>query len=266
MQDPQAFPLPYLLRDMLRFEYGAKVELVVTTQAGAVYKVNIVGATREGLFKYEHTTVAGSLGKEERFSIPDIPIWVSAIGKDESIPRGDLYLYVNLAINKDNIHTLFSGYVSWKVSLTWPAVHTEASGPKGGRPTISSPANPAAGAEYLVLTSPKETWKILGIRFTLTTAAVVASRRVHVVFIANGAPYFECLSSVDQLISTTRQYTCMQTGGAGTFADDNDIIIPIPQDVILNENDSFGTSTTNLQAGDAFSAMDIIYDKFLVAA
>jgi len=248
---------------MLNFEYAARFELVVSSRSTVASTINIVGATREGLFKFSHLTVPGSTTLKERFNIPDLPIWVSVVDKIEDIKKGHVYTHVDLAINSDTIQALTAGYVYSKHSLTWPMSNIEPSDPTPGAVVATNATNPAAGAEWNITVPDGEMWRIMAIRFNLVTSATVANRRVHVSLEVGGAPAFELISSVDQAASLTRAYTCQAVGGAGTFSDDNDILIAMPDNMLIPGGDIIRTLTTNLQAGDDYGVATITYQRYI---
>lgn len=264
MQDPNAFPLPYILRDMLRFEYGTKFALNVSYRAFGTDSFNVVGATREGIFKYTVAPTADTSTHQLKFNIPDLPIWISVVDKLGQIVRGELYVNVALEINDDKIHVLTAGYVYSTQALSWPASNIETPEIIKGGILGKNSANPAAGAQITQSVPAGESWRIISCRFSLTTAVAVANRRVHLVFEIAGSPAFECIAAIDQIAGQTKTYTAMACGSSAPVSDDNDIIIPIPENIIIPADDIFYTQTTDMQAGDDFGIMKTVYERYAV--
>lgn len=120
--------------------------------------------------------------------------------------------------------------------------------------------NPGAGSEISETVTSGEMWKLQSITFSLVTSATVANRRVH--FQVNGPEgrLLDAFSDIDQPASTTRQYTVAAFGNLPDREDGDDILIPIPPDFLVPQTSTLKTSTTNLQAGDNFSAPVVTYE------
>lgn len=151
---------------------------------------------------------------------------------------------------------LVAGYLNKSLPLGWP---------EGGELReitahgfIRSVTNvaPAAGAEWSIVlgAGARQRWR--SIRFSLTTSVAVATRRVHVI-VDDGANILLDLAANDtQLASLTRNYNC-PWDGFQRAAQDSEIYIPLPPELIMVAGFRVRSSTTNLQAADAFSAQQI---------
>ena len=255
--------LPFITRNMLDFEYASKFELVVFTRAFSLGQIRIVGATKEGTFTYRATTTTSTAGDTARFTIPDLPIWVSITDPDGDFKQGNLFVKVELSLNNDLIHSLCMGYVCQYKSLTWPMISTQETAPTIGQMDVTTSADPAAGAELTYTMNDAETWRIIAITFTLVTDATVTNRRVHIQFNPKQNGIFDIPCSVDQGASLTRKYHCVPIGTLGAYSDDNDIIIPIPDNLFLQGESKITTQTTNLQLGDNLGVMTIHRERFI---
>lgn len=244
---------------MLRFRGSTSFTLVVTSRATTTTTIKITGATREGAFTLKHSTLSDLSEQVSSYNIPDMPIWISVEDENDLFSQRNCYVSVGLALNGDVVYWLTGGYISRSNTLSWPnsnIVYTLP--PDIGTISLDWLQDPAAGAQISTNPVAGRISRIKGLYFTLVTDATVASRRVHIKF----HTYFECISSVDQTASTTRKYHCLPMGAVGTYADDDDIIIPIPHNMNLADDDSIQTTTTNMQAGDNFGPIYLWSEQF----
>lgn len=266
MENNQDKALPFITRDMLHFSYASRIQLEVRYVARALGSINIVGATKEGTFNFKFTTALDLYGSQEWFNLPDIPIWVSVIDEGETFKEGEVWIKLSLRINDDLMMSYCSGYVHQFKSLSWPSTQMENPSPFKGTVDVTSSADPAAGAQLTYTMDDGVAFKINAITFTLVTDATAANRIVHILFDPKQNGSFECISSVSQTASTTKKYHCIPIGTAGVYTDDNDIIIPIPADLILPGESKIQTTVTNMQAGDNLGVMTIHREAFIMPA
>jgi len=254
--------LPFLTRKMLSFEHAARIQLRIITQSAVAANVTVRGITREGSFTFNLIT-DGSAGRETfNFNIPDIPIMLSVVDSTNSFEQGQLFGVVLLLLNGDPISTLTSGLIYSQKSISWPNNVAPDLSPQTGYFRVFTGTDRAAGNEISEEVPANLSWKILGIRFQLVTAATAGSRRVHVVCSVASAPVFEAFCEIDQIISETKNYTCGTYGALPDSTDDNDILIPISSRIILPETATITTETTNFAAGDNFGAPKIYVEQF----
>jgi hypothetical protein len=263
MENNEKIALPFLTRKMLNFEYATRFQLLLSTRAILASTIDIVGATKEGIFKFSKTVGTTSTTEETYFNIPDLPIWVSVIDRSYAAFSGEVYAGVALAINGTKIQELCAGYVYQTQGITWPSINKESPQEQKGKLDVYSGTNPAAGVETSVTVPGGECWKIKALSVDFTTSATAANRRVHLKFQIEGADIYEFISSIDHAASLTKHYVFQPVPTAGTYSDDNDIIVPIAEDIFLLPGDSITTSTTNKQAGDDFAAIECFVERFI---
>jgi hypothetical protein len=260
------FSLPFLTREMLKFEQATVFSISLSSVSGVLGTVVIRGATRSGVFTLKHTLTANNAEVDESFNVPDIPIWLTATISGAGAQVGEVYLRVSLALNGDIAQTYFAGYIYDAHSLSWPVANVSAPTPTGmGRIRQLSASVPAAGSDPVVNLTPSRLTKIKYGVATLTTSATVANRVVHFTATPAGATVLNFISSVNQAASTTRQYTFCALGTAGSYNDDNDIIVPIAPDIIGYDEYDVRLQTTNLQAGDQWSQFRICVEEWVYA-
>lgn len=249
IQYPQ---LPFLTREMLTFGKEATIELRIKTQSTRSGNVTIRGVTRAGAFTYQHTTVSNAAVGTSTFRIPDVPIWVTIADESDTYDQGSLYATAHILINGDVAYQLMQGFVYSLRQLSWPGSPGVDMRPTGGRIRASTNAAPTAGSEISYSVAANLNQRLLSFRVTLTTDANAANRRVHLVIRNGTTPLLDAFSDQDHAASTARNYTFAPFGVLPDTLDDNDILVPIPKDLILGFNFNIVTNTTNIQAGDAF--------------
>lgn len=262
MQDPLAQQLPFLTRDMLKFEGTVDFKLRIISQSNSTSNIAIKGITRDSQFTYQHTPLSTGAEKSEDFAITDIPIFISVQDVLGSYVQGACFIKLFLLINNDIAFEFCSGNVWYHNGQSYPNAQLKEYRQGGGLLLLESSTDPAAGTEPSIIIGTYDTWKLQAVHFTLVTDANVANRRVHLVIRATGGGEYNFFSSYDHPASTTRNYTCAPVGTLLDDQDDNDVIIPIPADMWLSSGSYIKTETTNKQAGDNWGVMSANIEQF----
>jgi len=252
MADDNFPTLPFVTRDMLKFGRSAGLRLFISVVGRTTANLILRFATRDGIS--EHTIAYTGTGARQTFSvnITDIPMFLSLTTETFTVIQGDLYATVDLQINQETVQNLCSGYVYRLHSISWPISNNPDIIPNRGGIRMLNGANPAAGSEVADTVPAGQMWRILQFVVTLVTDANAANRRVHLQIDNNSFAGPDIFGSVDQAASTTRKYSFIVGGSALDEADDNDIIVPLPEHLYVLGSGSVNTVTTNLQAGDDF--------------
>lgn len=262
--DPDVNHLPFITRKMLSYEHGTSFDLEVAVIASVVDSVNIIGSTREGIFKFTVSHTGGGTEESTILSIPDIPTFVTAFTTSTALERGEFWAQIFLRANGERIFKLASGYITRQSGLNWPLVQNDFEFAGGGKIRRVTGANPAAGAECADAVTDNQHWILKGYIVTLVTDATAANRRVHLTFQANGSTVTtEVFGLVDQTASQTIKYCFVPYGHVLDELDNSVIQVPLPPDMHLLSAATIGTSTTNLQAGDNFGSPSILIESFL---
>jgi len=262
MPPENGLALPFLTRKMLTFDHEAFFELRIRSQADTAAVLTIRGLTRDGVFTFRHTTVAGGNTTTETFRIPDVPITVSVIDENQAYDQGECYAALSLSVNGGVVHALCSGLVFSQKAISFPQAESNPYMPDRGFIRTRTSADPAAGSELTITVPDGRIWNVLAVSFQLVAAAVAASRRVHVVFSASGGPTINVFSDIDQIINETRNYSVAHFGHVLDSLDDNDILIPLPDKMLLIPESTITTETTNLDGADNFGAMSVLVEEF----
>jgi hypothetical protein len=144
---------------------------------------------------------------------------------------------------------LLQGYVTSVQRLAWPGSALQSSVVGPGAFRIVGGTNPAAGVEISETTPVGARWRLIGLRASLVTSAVVGNRRVVLDFDDGINAHVSVGSAVDQPASTTRIYTFTAAGSDAATVTGTDIRIAIPH-VPLLAGHRVRTRTSGLDAGD----------------
>ncbi len=153
----------------------------------------------------------------------------------------------------DAVHTLVADYYGRTMALGWPGGNITQTIEGNGAVVTFITADPAAGAQIVATVQSFQAWTIQTMRFTLVTSAVVATRRVHVVFDDGASVFYDVAANDTQAASLTRNYNVAPFGYQPT-AQDNEIYISIPPTELTSAGWRMRTTLTNGDAGDDFSA------------
>lgn len=253
--------LPFLSRKQLNFQEATAFGIRIISRSATTANLAIRGFTKEGQFSFLHTTLATNAEKTETFNVPDVPIMFTIDDPTVSAAQGLCYVRVELTLNGSSIYSLGSSYINGARGLSWPLSKQETSEQTKGLIAIATSADPAAGAELSFTVAAGTSYKLLAIRFSLVTAAVAASRRVHIVLTVDAIKVLDTFGTTDQIISETKVYSCFPMAGLTASSNGDDILIPIPKDLILTPGSIITTETTNLDGGDDFSVMQLFVER-----
>jgi len=247
---------------MLRFGKEAKLQLIIQSQATAAQVLNIRGITRSGVISFIHTTQTNNQRNSTVFPIDDIPLFITVTPTATTTNHGAVWASLNLRVNDDIVFGLMSGFVNDDKALSWPNSDMQPKIPGHGFFTFMNSANPAAGAQANISPQSNQFFKILHGSVTLVTDANAANRRLHLTITTAGGGTVELISSQDQVASTTRIYTFAQYPSMPDDIDDNDILIPLPNELWSDGEGTIDTSIVNGQATDNLGVLSLMVERF----
>lgn len=256
--------VPFLTRKMLAFEFAAKFELVVQHQTIYTDPFFVVGATREGTFKFRIDPAGTRVVQTNTFQLTDIPFYVSIVDINSAYGIGDIFANVALRINGDTMQALCSGYFGSTRAVSWPTPAGESSQPFSGKLYTDSFVPPAAGAEISVAVPSHLLWKIKSINFNLVTDVTAVIRTVGLLIDDTVQVGVFAISPNTQALSLTYHYYAHPTAPATPTILGTTLVIPIPPDLIITGSSTIKTQTTNLQAGDQYGTFYITYERYYI--
>lgn len=251
---------------MFRWQQGATIDLEAITYATVTNPVSLVGATRDTLFTYDLTHPGDGTRNSKIFRVTDIPSFLSVQTDNTNVDRGEFYAAIYLRVNGTRAFKLCSGYISVQNGISYPFVETQAEHLRGGLHTSVAAADPAAGADFVIAVPTNELWILKGGSVDFTTDANAANRSMHIRVEIHGigGPAIELLPNAVQAASLSRRYTIGAFGNSTLAADDNDIQINMPPDMVLKEGDDIRSIIFNKQATDDITQAVFYIEKFLV--
>lgn len=114
---------------------------------------------------------------------------------------------------------------------------------------------PAAGAEFTITPDKAALWRILSLRFVLTTDANVANRQVTLVADDGTTTFFQTGAVLNHAAGTALIYTTFEGAGVATTGFGTEHLpFPVPG-VVLEQGFRLRSLTTAIQVGDQFSAI-----------
>jgi|SRR5579872_2964193 len=124
-------------------------------------------------------------------------------------------------------------------------------------------AKPAAGVDVVATVPANARWKVWSMFATLVTDAVVNNRVPHVV-ITDG-PLNDTVHNVPANNNQVAGATVNYSAGAGVFgvSFDNAVVMVLPVELDLLQKWTIGFKTTNLDAGDQWSALALVVTETL---
>lgn len=171
-------------------------------------------------------------------------------------------LFRGPAASGQPFHALFSDYATTGHPVGWPPGRQMHSTEGPGQLMHSTPAAPAAGADFSTVSPAYQRWELASFGLTLTTSAVAANRGVRF-RISDGATIFFSISeAVIQPASTAYRYyfanVPLPAAVSGSI-----VVLPIPAGLIIPPGSTFETATANIQSGDQISAVSILARNWL---
>ena len=134
---------------------------------------------------------------------------------------------------------------------------------RGGELGIVVGANPAAGAEMVDTVPIGERWLLLSLMIELITAATAANRRVRFRFTDGTNEFYRGVAGSAQTASRTIRYSG-SPGGAEHAVRIDEMVLSLPNRMLLGPGFTIETRTDSLQAGDNYGAPSFLRERYFV--
>lgn len=157
---------------------------------------------------------------------------------------------------------LLQGYVTDSSRLGWPGSPVQASADGPGVIRSITGSDPAAAAEILETVPTNARWKLLGFRATLVTDANVANRLPRLV-VDDGSAILLRAESINFQVASTTMAHWAAVGLAKIATASQDPQWGFPVGLALPGGFRLGTSTVALQAGDNWSAPQLLVEEWI---
>jgi len=227
------------------------------TKAGEIYLINREYAPTTDRIKNE-------------YYIDDLPEGVIislVVLPNFTTRRGQTFIHVSLLQGlkqKTQRHTiLLQNYLEAEMALSYPGSKIISSTEGPGVPRLVTGSNPAVGAEVSESVPINARWKVKRVRNVLTTDDTVVNRTPRLLLDDGTSTIYERDTGATQPASETRQhdwvagYPVVDTSYAGG------IRVPLIEDAILFQGWRIRTFTSNMQAGDKYSAPLIYVEEWI---
>jgi hypothetical protein len=194
---------------------------------------------------------------------------VTAVGLN-SVSRGQCFVRVVILrgaltfTSPQTFQTLFADYVTQFDIAGWPGGRVSDPNESTGLITSFTFANPAAGADFSVQSTPQHRWRLQSLTGVLTTSAAAGNRQVHV-RITDGTPniLYDAPAPSVQAASLAVRYSFVP-GLTSIATVDGSTVVPLPPNLVMVGSNTIVTSaTTGLLAGDQWSLLAASVEDWL---
>lgn len=157
---------------------------------------------------------------------------------------------------------LLQGYVTGTKTLAWPpgVVDESYAGPGNLRSVLGT--DPAANTEISETVPTNARWRLRAFRATLVTDGTAATRRPILVVDDGTSTLFRIGAGVTTVASTTKPYAWIP-GYPSTGQEFAEAMHFLPPDLLLDQGWRISTSTEAIQAGDNWSAPQMLVEEWL---
>lgn len=120
----------------------------------------------------------------------------------------------------------------------------------------------AAQTEWAVTAPGQGLWRVISVHFSLATDATASNRSVGLFMDDGSDTYFRTVAASVQTASLTWSYCAFQ-GAGQSDSTGNQNFMPLPGDGLwLQPGWRLRSSTDNFQAGDRYSAVNVLVEEF----
>lgn len=191
---------------------------------------------------------------------------VNGIGANQSA-RGQTF--VQITLTRPTIPTqrdyamLVCGYQTEGCNPCWPNGQIEAAASGMGYTYTVVGAVPAPGAETIITVPTSARWRVVSGHLALTTSAAAGQRTPDITFTQNGGAGWLSYASAG-IGPSTGPLGFNFAPGVPLVQDVHlNFLVPIPFNLMLRGGDTVGTTQSNLQAGDQFTAVTLSVEEWI---
>jgi len=232
------------------------------TWSNVINTLYIRGYTKHGTFNAVHTTSSDRAMRTTEIRLPDFPIAITIDEPAGGVRRGQIWCRGSLLLGGFPVYQYFAQYLTDENHPFWPpGLFEDNLAPPGflRRETVS----PTAGSEISFSVPTNARWRIHSLRYKFVTDATITTRRINIIVDdgVNTLIWLPC--KVTQAESLIRYYNFVPGDIDETAFTNTEIRASLPNPLILFQGWRIRTSTTNLQAGDAFSGVNLVIEEWL---
>jgi len=214
--------------------------------------------------EFQQSGAIGGTGVQTPIQVPMGAGWL--LGFAVTVPGSTLFpggIYGRVSIGHQQGATfgpmmvLAQGDISSVLAL---GMGTQRNPPNTQPVTLTTGANPAAGAEISQTVPASERWKIKSVTVTLVTSAVVANRLPRLIYTRSGTEYMRAPAGAVVAASITATL-CWANFGMTQNNSVSAIQCSLPDAITLDLSDVIATSTLSLDPGDDYGAPVYAYER-----
>ncbi len=187
-----------------------------------------------------------------------------------SFTRGQTFARASLSRaifgGTQSAQTIFADYVTGLISSGYPNGRILAPSEGPGYVYGVTITQPAAGADWSVSVPVNARWRLRAWGAIFTTSVTVANRIVGATIAGSAGNFWRASAVVNAVASNPYRVTA---GGIAPYAglDPLNLTLPLPPDMVLagpvGIGHLFGSSTTNIQAGDQWSSINALVEEWI---
>lgn len=241
---------------------GKSLDLFVESYSSVAHTVQIRGFSENEQIIASHTTNSDRSLATSTHQLTEVPQHITLRTLATGVKRGTCYVKVSLRAEGVIVALLGSGYVTDAGTVVWPGGLNESSVEGQGLIRSITGTDPAAGVEISETVPTGARWRVKNIRYSFVTDATVGNRIVRVEF-NDGTNIFWRKRSVDQqAASVTANYNMSEVSlHVTTSTGENTDLVP-PNNRLM-AGYIIKTNTSLLQAGDNFSAPQLLVEEWI---
>lgn len=163
------------------------------------------------------------------------------------------------------VHVLVADYVSSGQPIAWPGTGVFDTTDRNGALRRIQPGNPAAGADWTLVSPANVRWVVRGVTALLTTAVAVANRNPRLFWTSDVTNVNEQLIPVatDQTASLAITYSVGSSPITTTAAGATSLWAAMTP-IMIENTGRIGTNTANIQAADQWSNIVVDVEEWLL--
>ena len=240
--------------DSLRFPEKNNVQLRVESWSNAARTVQLRGFSKDGLISKDHATNSDRSRGTEAEQVSGIPISLQVSPSAAPVRHGELYVRLSLEMAGFSVGRLSAGYLTDGKTINWPPGVFEDFLDGPGLLRFIAGTNPAAGVEHSETVPTNAQWKLKMFRASLVASADTANREAHLRVTDGSGDIFYLPAGLTQTASQTRIYQWSPIGAQvdGTVGNERSRVLP--DELILDQAWTVGTTVSGFQAADDWGA------------
>lgn len=157
---------------------------------------------------------------------------------------------------------LFADYATANYPVGWPNGRTLnfIEGP-GWKHSLQV-TNPLAGVDWTLTLGPNQRLRIESLNAVFTAAVAIANRQVQLI-VDDGVNVVGVFPAASNIVASTISNVTVTAGSVNTPIITTDVLIPIPQPLILQPGWRLRTTTAGIQAADTWTAIWLNLEEWL---